>query len=585
MLKDKFKRLSISVIYMIFCSSLLAQTPVVENVRFEQRTDGSLLVDIYYDVRTAGGLPLEVLIEASDDDGATWTLPCSSLTGDVGEGITAGTNNHVVWDFYTDNPDTSGSDYRIRVTADCMVCGQTILEDYTLTKDIRCARSDQITDAITMGAPNITFDLGGHTISGDLSKGFMEGIIADRVDGISIKNGTIEGFGNGIILGMLNNSTIENLTIKNLDVDDPDIDIHGIVGDQSKEVIIRDCQFEFLPVVHKEAVVMGLGCDFTVDNIELHGGSVGVNFGGGSLTTVGSVLNSRFIGVVIAGVLVQNTNSGLIRNNVFTENEVGVKTDALYSGEVSGLTIEENDFKDGFIGILFYGTNESLIKDNIVNNNVYRGIVMEAQMGCPKEEPFENCFFSTGNIIMNNEVRGNGIDLYHHEKSVGNIWDSNTCITSYGAEIPDCNPTKTTAQEALLSVDSVVKETTADAQMILVNSWDCDTLGVSYKWYYIYKSESHQKNYEFWFHDGQVIERDSVSIPWMIGEGNQPITKSWIDSDSAMVVADGMGGKEFREEFEVLNIEMAFLQPTEPIWNIIYIAQDTSLFISFDGSL
>ena len=106
---------------MILLSVLLktgAQEPVVENVRFEQRTDGSLLVDIWYDVSTAGGLPLIIKVDASDDHGASWNLPCSSVTGDVGDSIIAGQDKHVVWDFFADHPNTSGTDYRIRVSAD-----------------------------------------------------------------------------------------------------------------------------------------------------------------------------------------------------------------------------------------------------------------------------------------------------------------------------------------------------------------------------------------------------------------------------------------------------------------------------------
>lgn len=96
---------------------LYAGAPVVENVRFEQRTDGTLLVDIYYDATDADGDLLEVIIEASNDNGTTWTVPCSTLTGDIGKGITSGTGKHVVWDFYADNPNTSGNGYRVRVTA------------------------------------------------------------------------------------------------------------------------------------------------------------------------------------------------------------------------------------------------------------------------------------------------------------------------------------------------------------------------------------------------------------------------------------------------------------------------------------
>ncbi len=119
-------------IMLIISTALFAQAPVVENVRFEQRMDGTLIVDIYYDVTDADSDSLEITIEASDDSGATWNVPCTSLTGDVGKDITPATNKHVVWDFYTDNPDTSGYSYRIRVTAD----DEYTMDVYSIEADI-----------------------------------------------------------------------------------------------------------------------------------------------------------------------------------------------------------------------------------------------------------------------------------------------------------------------------------------------------------------------------------------------------------------------------------------------------------------
>ena len=171
----------LTVLLLIICNSIYPQIPVVENVRFAQRMDGSLLVDIYYDVSTAGGLPLEVTVEASDDDGITWNLPCISLTGDVGDSIFAGTDKHVVWDFYADNPDTSGSNYRVRVSADCMVCGQTITQDYTLTEDLDCPPGSVY--SIRIGAPDVTLDLGGYTISGDVHNNLDYGFLSRIMTG------------------------------------------------------------------------------------------------------------------------------------------------------------------------------------------------------------------------------------------------------------------------------------------------------------------------------------------------------------------------------------------------------------------
>ena len=72
---------------------------------------------IYYDVLDVDGESLEIMIEASNDNGSSWTLPCTTLSGDVGYGVHSGSNKHVVWEFFTDNPYVSGNSFRIRVTA------------------------------------------------------------------------------------------------------------------------------------------------------------------------------------------------------------------------------------------------------------------------------------------------------------------------------------------------------------------------------------------------------------------------------------------------------------------------------------
>ena len=103
---------------LIVASALFAGAPIVENVTFAQRTNGSLLVDIYFDATDTDGDILEILIEASIDNGTTWTVPCSTLTGDIGKGIASGKAKHVAWDFYADMPDTNSNNFMIRVTAE-----------------------------------------------------------------------------------------------------------------------------------------------------------------------------------------------------------------------------------------------------------------------------------------------------------------------------------------------------------------------------------------------------------------------------------------------------------------------------------
>lgn len=76
----------------------LGADPVVSNVIMEQLTDGSGLVHIHYDVSDAEGDSLAVVLQLSDDVGATYNYPVLNVSGDVGQGITPGTGKTIVWD-------------------------------------------------------------------------------------------------------------------------------------------------------------------------------------------------------------------------------------------------------------------------------------------------------------------------------------------------------------------------------------------------------------------------------------------------------------------------------------------------------
>lgn len=90
--------------------------PAITNVRASQR-EGTKLVDIYYDAADADNDLLKVRIEISDNDGAKYSVPAFSLTGDIGEGIAPGTNKHIVWDAGTDWDGEYSDQMRVKVFA------------------------------------------------------------------------------------------------------------------------------------------------------------------------------------------------------------------------------------------------------------------------------------------------------------------------------------------------------------------------------------------------------------------------------------------------------------------------------------
>lgn len=95
-------------------ASWIQTTPVISNVNASQRTDGSMIVDIYYDL--VGGT-YTISVQASDDGGVTWNVPITALTGDVGPGATSGVGKQIFWDSVSDLSYVTGAQFAIRVCA------------------------------------------------------------------------------------------------------------------------------------------------------------------------------------------------------------------------------------------------------------------------------------------------------------------------------------------------------------------------------------------------------------------------------------------------------------------------------------
>jgi hypothetical protein len=279
------------------------------------------------------------------------------------------------------------------------------------------------------------------------------GVFAIGQEGITIRNGTIEGFNYGVFVINTRQVTVENLTVRNLAISDPNHFIFGLHILSSQDVVVRDTLFEFLSVPHKEAVEI-FDSFVDVSDIEVRGGGAGVSFSfaGGVCDPVnspsnGTVLNSRFSDIYVAGIWIACSSSARIEGNDFsTAPGVGVdiQGDAPFLGAVTGLTVKENFIHDAVLGIEFRGISESSILNNYVFDNQGWGIAMRQSLGCLTPEPGWECFYSTANVIADNETWGNVIDLYHYEDSQGNIWERNTCETKQGVDIPECTPPSAT---------------------------------------------------------------------------------------------------------------------------------------------
>jgi hypothetical protein len=319
-------------------------------------------------------------------------------------------------------------------------CYQTVTTDAYLANDLNCDSLGLEDVPVELGASNIFFDLNGHTIKHTIpDQAVGIGVRAMNVDGVTVQNGVIQDFLVGMDIVYSDLATVRDLKLSNLVEDDPEKFLPGLRITESRNVLVRDTFIEFLPVVHKEAIVTPDSV-LTVDNVEVWDASVGVNISGNehiSNGTVATVINSRFVRMNIAGILIQITEDSRIADNEFDDNEIGVSCDAMWQRRITGLTIEDNSFHDGSDGIQFLAVEDSSILNNLLHHNG-GGIILESNMECLDDIVRPECFYSTGNIISGNVALDNFLDLRHDVYATGNTWIDNICQTKEGAEISPC---------------------------------------------------------------------------------------------------------------------------------------------------
>jgi len=103
---------------IILSMALYAVAPVVTNATAAQRTDGSKIVDIYYDVACASDDSVWVTLSASNDAGNTFTVTVTpaNLSGDTGR-IHTGSGKHIIWNAGNEATPLDGDQFAFKVQA------------------------------------------------------------------------------------------------------------------------------------------------------------------------------------------------------------------------------------------------------------------------------------------------------------------------------------------------------------------------------------------------------------------------------------------------------------------------------------
>ena len=136
--------------------------------------------------------------------------------------------------------------------------------------------------------------------------------------------------------------------------------------------------------------------------------------------------------------------------------------------------------------------------------------------------------------------------------------------------------TRMTAQFLRSTADSLSLVHAADAELALVTCSSMDTTGKSDNWSYVYFSFDSSKEYHFHAWNSTVTFDSSCGIRIGIGI----LTVRWIDSDSALAIAERSGGLSIRKSFPPCTIAASLLNPMSyPLlncWRIGYECSDST---------
>jgi len=158
-----------------------------------------------------------------------------------------------------------------------------------------------------------------------------------------------------------------------------------------------------------------------------------------------------------------------------------------------------------------------------------------------------------------------------------------------------CSLDKTNAQyifadHNLNIIDSMACAMDSSCALFSVHSDSVNPDGTSLKWYYSFHSSKVFPPTNYFFHtDQSSVLYDSTNKIMSIG--STFITGKWINSDSAMMLAEHQGGAEFRSANPNYKITAylgeTFLPVTHPTWYIEYYSLDNSavhLYLGFDAT-
>ena len=299
-------------------------------------------------------------------------------------------------------------------------CGDEITQDATLDADLTCAGGP----ALIVAADNITLDLGGRTISGDpAATDATPGILLRGVSGCTVKNGTVEHFGAGVVISGGGGNVVEYVTAQD--------NVGPTGGDFGDGIVVRDSRDNQIRhnTVRRNGPYSGISLAENCDGNVVHDNVVTEN----NMMHVGDPSAGRqAMGIRIEGPaanrnkVLRNTVSGSGSSGI-TVHPTCVNMDSCAGtppnehNEIADNNSNNNGTSGRGDGIMLFTVPNPVpparneILRNVTNNNASNGIAVGEG--------------SSENRISGNRGRGNGeydgYDGNMRPPCATNIWEDN----------------------------------------------------------------------------------------------------------------------------------------------------------------
>jgi parallel beta-helix repeat protein len=250
-------------------------------------------------------------------------------------------------------------------------CGQVLTTDTTVANDLHNCR----TIGLVIGAQGVDLDLNGHTIDGDGTSDF-EGIQAKGYDNVSIRDGVVTDFVEGVAVLFARNVAVSDLTLVN----------HRHVGVFADTVRGMTVQHVVASAVAYSGVYVtrSSGVRVQTNTVRRSGDGIALVETSGSSVTGNELTRNGCLGIDVSngsrfnvvdgnavsdqgceGVVVDGSSSNTVTRNTLTHNDGGIGLAYADGNVIAGNVIRNNNF----VGIYVFASGNNRLDANVLSGN------------------------------------------------------------------------------------------------------------------------------------------------------------------------------------------------------------------------